>query len=128
MKLVIHNKHQSSIQGAAFARILKKASALLKLEDTELSLAFLSQSEMRRINKIYRGVDAPTDVLSFEYGEILLCTEYIKKKYGITMKKDYTERLKLLFAHGILHIAGYDHVKKQDEEIMRELEEILVKC
>lgn len=128
MKFSIYNQTNYSIPRTHFARILKKSVATLKFELTELSVAFLSESEMRRVNKIYRGVDAPTDVLSFSYGEILLCPDYIKKKYKTTSAKQYAKQAKLLFAHGILHIAGYGHSTKRDESAMRVLEEKLVKC
>jgi probable rRNA maturation factor len=128
MKLSIHNQTSYQAPRTYFARILKKAVALFKFEPSELSVAFLGESEMKRINKMYRGADAPTDVLSFSYGEILLCPDYIKKKYKITSSKQYSKQTQLLFAHGILHIAGYDHSTKGDEEMMRALEEKLVKC
>ena len=87
-----------------------------------VSVAFVSPKEMRRFNRLYRGVDAVTDVLSFNYttykkvepaeylGEILLNYEQIVKqaralKHGIRYEAAY------LMAHGLLHLLGFDHEK-----------------
>ena len=77
----------------------------------DLSVSLIGRAEMRRINKKYRKVDRPTDVLSFTYndfGEILISPQVVKenaKKYGENSKEEMARAL----IHGILHILGYDH-------------------
>jgi probable rRNA maturation factor len=86
--------------------------------DADLSLVFLKEPKMRELNRIYRGKDESTNVLSFSekefgLGELVLCPAVIRrdaKKYGITFKAE----LHRIFIHGLLHLAGYDHEKDAD--------------
>jgi len=91
-------------------------------ETETLSLAFVSKTEMQRLNKKFRGENKPTDVLSFSaqggpaggweetLGEVVICPEVVKGK-----GEDMLE----VFVHGVLHLLGYDHEKSQKEaEIM----------
>ncbi|MBR2652281.1 rRNA maturation RNase YbeY [bacterium] len=99
-----------------------------------------------KINKEYRKIDQPTDVISFalldakkldlsangnqqlnqdiidSIGEIYICYDKIieqAKKYQHSFKRE----LCFLFVHGLLHLLGYDHIKKQDEVKMFSLQE-----
>lgn len=81
-------------------------------KDYGLSWAFISENEIRRLNRIYRNIDAPTDILSFplskKEGEIYICLTEAKKeapKFG----REYENFLGFLFIHGLAHLKGYDH-------------------
>ncbi|MDP3882598.1 MAG: rRNA maturation RNase YbeY [Candidatus Staskawiczbacteria bacterium] len=93
-----------------------------------LSLAFVSKTEMQKLNKKYRGKNKPTDVLSFSgINEIVICPEIVKenaKKYGTSAKDEIMK----VFVHGILHLCGYDHEKSEKEaRKMGEKEEFYLK-
>jgi probable rRNA maturation factor len=85
---------------------------------------------MQKLNKNFRKKNKPTDVLSFDLregnylGEIIICPKVVKdnaKKYGVTAKK---EMLKV-FAHGILHLLGYDHEQsKSQAELMEQKQDL----
>lgn len=99
----------------------------LGVNDSEIELKFVSEKEITRLNSVYRGKTGPTDVLSFVYeekpllGQIFICYTFTKaqaKKVGKTIE----DEVALLLVHGILHIAGYDHVKIHDEAKMQETE------
>ena len=94
--------------------------------------------KIHEINKEYRKIDRPTDVISFAFlddyqetikgdipvdlGEIYICYDVAKSNaisYGNTIDRE----LRFLFVHGLLHLFGYDHMKKEDEEIMFPLQE-----
>ncbi len=97
------------------------AQNVLKKEGFEkkISIVFIKESEIKKINKQYRNKDNPTDVLSFDYGEVIVCPEFVKKN-----SSDYNKELVRVFLHGILHLIGYDHEKSQKEaKIMFEKEE-----
>lgn len=91
---------------------------------------------MRRINREYRNVDAPTDVLSFpmgegEFGEIepnLLGDVVISAPTASAMAEEQgcslTAVLDLLLVHGILHLVDYDH-ERSDEEARRMFQKTL---
>ncbi len=74
-----------------------------------ISIALVSKSEIKKFNKVYRGKDRVTDVLSFNInsdlilGEVVICLDQVKG--------NIKEELKLLTVHGILHLLGHDHEK-----------------
>ena len=84
----------------------------------ELLVSRVAPDRMRRLNSQYRGVDAPTNVLSFgltsERGELLLCPEILRdeaRAFGID-ERDYEAYLVI---HGLLHLKGYEHTDEMDE-------------
>lgn len=95
---------------------------------------------MRRLNRIYRGIDAATDVLSFPIfqraaefptegdfllGDIVINTAQAlaqAKEYGLTAKQE----LRRLMVHGLLHLIGYDHDTAETYKRMRRKERIIL--
>ena len=81
-------------------------------------------------NKEYRGIDRPTDVISFAYidstndrslpyelGDIIICVEKVReqaKEYGHRELREFA----FLVTHGMLHLLGFDHMNEDDEKIM----------
>lgn len=105
-------------------------------ENIEVSLVFCSSDMLRKINRIYRGTDKTTDVLSFPaeginlpgiagtmeplfLGEILLDLEYITENLE---HRTLQEDIMHTFIHGLLHLAGYDHIGQSDSIIMQKQE------
>jgi probable rRNA maturation factor len=81
-------------------------------KEYSLSIAFVSEKKSREINKKYRNIDKPTNVLSFalhkDAGEIVLCKSVIKKelkKFGRTLP----QLIGFLVIHGMLHLKGMEH-------------------
>lgn len=85
------------------------------------------------LNEQYRGIQKPTDILSFEggelnpegdesaWGELALCLERCEAQaadYGLSLEEELTR----LLVHGIIHLTGMDHQTEQDEQAMLELE------
>ena len=87
-------------------------------KDYELSLAYVTPSKSREINKKYRKKDKPTNVLSFSLrqneGELVLCKEVIKKE-AKDLKEKFTQRLVFLVIHGMLHLKGMQHSSKMEK-------------
>lgn len=104
-------------------------------EDIELSLILVDINGIHNINKEYRGIDRPTDVISFcledeeddKYlGDIFVCIEKVyeqSKEYNHSNEREFA----FLVVHGILHLLGYDHMNKEDEEKMFTKQEELLK-
>jgi len=111
-------------------RVKKTISILLKKESIkgkELSIVFLTKDLIRQLNKKYRKIDRATDVLSFEgendfLGEIAISPQIVWQR---STKNNLTENIIQTLIHGLLHLLGYDHVKKVDREKMREKEKEL---
>ena len=110
--------------------------------DIELSLLLTNDNKIQKLNYQYRGKNKPTNVLSFPLndknfkpqifdnllpiGDIILSYETLKKE-SITQNKCFTDHLNHLIIHGFLHLIGYDHIKQNEFEIMKELEIKLLK-
>lgn len=103
----------------------------LNLDNCMFNIIFITNKEIHKINKEYRNVDRPTDVISFalednkdiEYKDFRLLGDiYISVDRAIEQARDYNHSLKrelcFLSTHGILHLLGYDHQTKKEEEIM----------
>ena len=114
----------------------------LKLENVYFSVIFIDNDKIHEINKNYRQIDRPTDVISFAFeddfegeskivlskdlprdlGEIFICSDVCiaqAKEYNHSLKREMT----FLFTHGLLHLLGYDHMVKEDEEEMFKLQD-----
>lgn len=99
--------------------------------DEEVSLILVNEEEIRRLNRDYRNIDAPTDVISFPdeeenyRGDIFICIEKVNKQaeeYDHSREREFA----FLLVHGLLHLQGYDHKHPEDEKIMiQKQEEIL---
>jgi rRNA maturation RNase YbeY len=120
----------------------KVAQKVLKEEGKEkadLSIAFIGQGRMRKLNRKYRGKNRVTDVLAFpelkmpfekfkigppqkvpSLGEIVICLRQVKKN-AKRFKTSFKEELARVLIHGILHLLGYDHEK--DKVAAKEMEE-----
>ncbi len=101
----------------------------------EVNFMLVDLSTIHEYNLKYRKIDRPTDVISFAYidttidrmlpeelGDILICTEKVKEQaseYGHSELREYA----FLVTHGMLHLLGYDHLTKEDEKIMFDLQE-----
>ena len=110
-------------------------------ENAEVSVSFVSNQEIRSLNKAYRNKDSVTDVLSFpltgedgtreidaETGNVLLGDVVISIETAVKQANIYGHSLSreigFLTVHSMLHLLGYDHEKSPlDERIMREKEE-----
>ena len=107
--------------------ILRAAQKVVKNEKLKgkLSITFIDDEEMKRLNKKYTKRDNTTDVLSFHFDNIpeLMGDIYISISQAERQKeKDILSELKLLTIHGILHLAGYDDKTEEQAKAMREKE------
>ncbi len=117
--------------------LLKYALDFEKVDNLEFNVIIINNEKIHEINKQYRGVDRPTDVISFALedfkdityennyrvlGDIYISIDKVKeqaKEYGHSEKRE----LAFLAVHGLLHLLGYDHMKEDEEKIMFEKQE-----
>lgn len=108
---------------------IQKAAAELGYDQEEISVLFCNDAYIRELNKTYRNIDAPTDVLSFENGEeyedeegkwkcvgdivISLDTLPVNAEY---FNEEKNAELKRLLVHGLLHLNGMDHGEEHIEK------------
>ncbi len=110
-----------------------------KIDNACFSIIFVGNAEIEKINKEYRGIDRVTDVISFAFedsedlvyndirvlGDIYVCIPRMQeqaREYGHSEKRE----LSFLCVHGLLHLLGYDHMEKEDENIMFALQELIL--
>lgn len=109
-----------------FEKIANAAiSAVYK--DSEVSINLIDDKEIHKLNKQYRGINKPTNVLSFELGDdILLGDIFISLDTVIREAKDagisVSEHVAHMIVHGMLHLQGYDHIKDKEASIMENKE------
>lgn len=105
-----------------------------KLTDKDIELVIVDENAMREINKAQRGIDKPTDVLSFALecvpnatnlllGSVVINANAVKTESKARGHSEEAE-FALLFLHALLHLLGYDH--ENDEGQMREKERQII--
>jgi probable rRNA maturation factor len=107
--------------------IKQTAQGVVKREKLkgELSITFVDDKEMKKMNKKYTKRDSVTDVLSFGFDNTpeLMGDIYISVPQAKRQKEgDLLSELKLLTIHGILHLAGYDDGTASERKVMRKKE------
>ena len=120
--------------------LLNKVCIDEKLGNGEFNVIIVDEAKIQELNKIYRNIDKVTDVISFALeddetfnisgyrvlGDIYICIEKARRQaeeYGHSFKRE----LSFLAIHGLLHLLGYDHMEKQDEEVMFAKQEEVLK-
>lgn len=108
-----------------------------------LEVSIVDEETIQNVNRDYRGKDKVTDVISFAFndevpgelqiidaplthlGAILICAPRAIEQateYGHDERREF----KFLFVHGLLHLLGYDHETKEDEEVMFNLQDKII--
>ncbi len=119
--------------------LMVKTLRLLKVnEDVSISIILVKSKKIHEINRDYRQIDRPTDVISFaicdseddyevmddsskELGDVFINVDAVRSQaieYGHSEKREFC----FLFIHGLLHCLGYDHMNKKDEKKMFDLQ------
>ncbi|WP_299445794.1 rRNA maturation RNase YbeY [uncultured Phascolarctobacterium sp.] len=117
-------------------------------EDAEVDVTIVDDEEIHTLNRDYRGMDKPTDVLSFAldedveeseepeliggpeehlYGDIIISAETALRQaeeYGHSLEREMT----YLAVHGMFHLLGYDHMTEEDKAVMRQHEEAALRA
>ncbi|MBE6593955.1 MAG: rRNA maturation RNase YbeY [Ruminococcaceae bacterium] len=148
--MIYFTNSQESFEITYKLKMLVRHAVLASLEyegfgaDTELSVTFTDNEGIRAINAEYRGIDAPTDVLSFpltdyegvdfpvadepcsSLGDIVISLERANEQaeqFGHSFEREVA----FLTVHSMLHLLGYDHVNSEEEdaEMRRRQREIL---
>jgi probable rRNA maturation factor len=107
----------------------------LKIGDVTFNIIFVNNPYIHELNKNYRNIDRETDVITFALeddktfnpeerilGDVYISIDKAKsqsEEYGHSLKRE----LCFLAVHGMLHLLGYDHMKKEEEKVMFTLQE-----
>lgn len=134
MEILINNEFpEIKVDARKIEQQIGKVLTSLDCNEHEISILFIGDQGIRDLNHQFRGIDRPTDVLSFPQilegaleipgalvlGDVAISLETARnqsEEHGLS----FEEELTLLLIHGILHLLGYDHeISDQEEERMR---------
>lgn len=137
----IFNETQEKVENLEVLEpLLIYALEVENVDNLEFNVIIINNEEIHKINKEYRGIDRPTDVISFaledykdikyenDYrvlGDIYISIDKVReqaKEYGHSEKRE----LAFLAVHGLLHLLGYDHMEKEDEKVMFSKQELIL--
>ena len=134
MEILINNEFpEIKVDALIIEQQISKVLTSLDCNEHEISILFIGDQGIRELNDQFRGIDRPTDVLSFPQiledeldipgalvlGDVAISLETARsqsQEHGLSLEEELT----LLLIHGILHLLGYDHeISDQEEEKMR---------
>ena len=134
MEIHINNEFpEIKVDAQKIEQQIGKVLTSLDCNEHEISILFIGDQGIRELNDQFRGIDRPTDVLSFPQilegeleipgalvlGDVAISLETARsqsEEHGLSLEEELT----LLLIHGILHLLGYDHeISDQEEEKMR---------
>jgi probable rRNA maturation factor len=143
MRILFDNETDFSLDEELITKVVSAALTYEKVrDDVEISFTLTDNETIHQLNKKHRGIDRPTDVLSFPLidfttenidnikgtlylGDIIISIDRAKEQaseYGHSLERE----LGFLTAHSVLHLLGYDHIEQEDEKVMfAKQEEIL---
>ena len=130
ISIVSEEKLKTSVRRA----VLKTIKAAIKLhgEKKIVSVLVTDDEDIRGLNKQFRDIDKPTDVLSFPsqeegfLGDIAISLEKAQAQadeYGHSLEREVA----FLTAHAMLHLFGFDHMEEKDDKVMRQQQREILK-
>lgn len=132
MNIGIFNETEEDIKELEIINdLMIHALKLENVDNAEFNIIIIDNKRIKEINKEYRNIDKETDVISFALedakdfiysdfrllGDIYISLDKVKEQSKL-YNHSFLRELSFLSVHGLLHLLGYDHMKKEDEEIM----------
>jgi probable rRNA maturation factor len=95
------------------------------MEFSEIDVILVSDRRMSELHHRFMGIDGPTDVITFQHGEIFLSVETAKRQ-AASYRTSLRHELRLYLVHGLLHLAGYDDHEASTRHQMDQRQERIV--
>src|SRR5689334_9927925 len=122
---IVNRQRKLKINGKRWREFTAEILRAIQREGSDVTIVFVSDSAIRKLNKQFRGKDYVTDVLSFpteseqfenesSLGEIVIASDQAAaqaKENGLTLLNEIEQ----LILHGLLHLCGYDHESDNGE-------------
>jgi probable rRNA maturation factor len=135
----IVNKDWSKLEAYGLAyEVIKNILSICEKDDSEITIRFTDDIEMMALNKKWRKKNSLTNVLAFpnntkldlyeqskHIGDIVLCYNVVKQE-AKQRNISFSDHMIHLVVHGVLHLCGYDHIRKSDEENMIKHEKLIL--
>lgn len=132
MKINIINKYDELNYNETIEKVLKNGLNILNKRDYGINIILLSSHEIQELNKTYRQKDSETDVLTFpdgylnNLGDVFISIPRVHQQ-AIDYGHSFERELGFLTVHGLLHTLGYDHETTEDELIMIDIQNRVLK-
>ena len=139
---IINNYNEEVLELDILEKYVTYVVKKLKLEKAIFNFILVDEEEIHELNKTYRKVDRPTDVITFALedgddfqnpefrtlGDVYICLDRAKSQ-AIEYQHSFLREICFLAVHGFYHLLGYDHQTKEEEEVMfTKQEEVLSGC
>lgn len=137
-QIIVRDNVKKLINQSRMKRFIRLMMEDLQIDQQEASFVFTNDKEVHLLNRTYRKIDRPTDVLSFPMqegefagfrgvmlGDVVLSVPTAVRQAAEAGKKT-DEELRMLLAHGLLHLLGWDHdTKVKDARMRKETERLM---
>ena len=138
MDIIVNEIKRGGLNSTQIKKVVNFLSKKERKIKGELEINIVDNKEIKKLNKIYRGINSPTDVLSFAWqeekslknsnflGQIYLSAKQIKiqsKEYKVSEKEEFVRML----VHGLMHLIGFDHQKEREAKRMFQKQESYLK-
>ena len=135
---IFNETNEEIVELSEIEKLMSYACDYCKLNNVSFNIIIIDNERIHEINKTYRGIDRPTDVISFaleDEKDMVLDSEagrilgdiYISidkcREQALEYGHSFLRELAFLCVHGFLHLQGYDHMEKEDEEVMFKLQD-----
>lgn len=136
LRITVNKSVPAVLSERAFALIARQAARVEKKVAGTVEINIVSESAIKALNKNYRGLSKVTDVLAFAWqedptirskmlGQVYLCQAQIRRQ-AKDFKVSVAEETVRMLAHGLLHLAGHDHLVSSEAKRMFTKQEIIV--
>ena len=149
IEIQIDEEYTSQVDAAALVATAEAGLTALTAPAASLTIVVTDDDQVQALNRDYRGVDTPTDVLSFAaqdtqeaavklvipaelaatvaayLGDIVIALPYAERQ-AARFGNSLADELRLLTVHGVLHLMGYDHATQAEEDAMWAIQEAVL--
>ena len=136
---IINETNENIVELKEIEKLLEFALKYQGIGNAIFNIIIVDEETIKDINKTYRNKDSVTDVISFALeddktfietdfrilGDIYICLNKAKSQ-AVEYGHSFLRELSFLTIHGLLHLLGYDHMEKDDEEVMFNLQEMIL--
>jgi len=134
MEVIISNNSGIALNVGFFQELAETILGFEKVgTEAELSVVLVGEREIQDLNAKYRGINTPTDVLSFPQsqdefdgpcllGDVVISPQ-VAKAQAVKYEHSFEKEMAILLIHGILHLIGFDHEESEEQEGMQKREE-----
>ncbi|MEW5768353.1 MAG: rRNA maturation RNase YbeY [bacterium] len=136
LEIGIANKQSEAVDLQEVERIIRQTLHLEGIKEGEVSILLADDELIQQLNREYRQIDEPTDVLAFAFregghpgpclGEIVISTETCQRQ-AVQLGHSFERELAILLIHGALHLLSYDHLEEAESRVMRRKEEEILR-